>query len=73
MLALGLSAFVVLIISILIIVLITQALWNFVMPAVFNTQKIDFWHTFALLFLSNIFFGGHCNSSSIYFMNTLLT
>lgn len=60
---------IVLIISIVIIVFITQLLWNFVMPGVFGTKELEFWQTLALLILAGIFFGGHCNASSVNAMN----
>lgn len=70
---LGLGALVVLIVSIVIVVFITQLLWNFVMPHVFKLEQIDFWHTFALLILTGIFFGGHCNASSISSVNNMMS
>ncbi len=69
---LGLAALIVLIVSIVIVVFITQLLWNFVMPEVFGLKQIEFWQTLALLILTGIFFGGHCNASSISSMNNML-
>lgn len=62
----GLSSLIVLILFILLGVLITQMLWNSVMTRVFSLKEIEFWDTFGLLILANIFFGGHCNASTIY-------
>jgi len=69
---LGLGALIVFIVAIVIVVFITQLLWNFVMPDVFGLKPIEFWHALALLILTSIFFGGHCNASSISSMNTML-
>ena len=62
----GLNELIVLILSVLLGVLFTQMLWNSVMTNVFKLSKIDFWDTFGLLILANIFFGSHCNASLIY-------
>ena len=70
---LGLGALILLIVSIVIVVFITQLLWNFVMPEVFGLKQIEFWQTFALLILTSIFFGGHCNASSVSSMNNMMT
>ena len=67
---LGFGALVILIVTVLIVVLITQLLWNFVMPEVFGVKQIEFWQTFALLILAGIFFGGHCNASNASAMST---
>jgi uncharacterized protein YybS (DUF2232 family) len=69
---LGLGALIILIVSIVIIVFITQLLWNFVMPQVFNLKEIEFWQTLALLILSGIFFGGYCNVANMSSVNTML-
>jgi hypothetical protein len=69
---LGLGALIVLIVTILIEVFVTQMLWNYVMPQVFGIKEIEFWQTFALLILTSIFFGGHCNASSISSMNSMV-
>lgn len=69
---LSLTALITLIVSILILVFVTQLLWNFVMPDVFGLKQIEFWQTFALLILTSILFGGHCNASSIDSMNTMM-
>ena len=69
---LGLGALIVLIVTILIVVLITQMLWNFVMPQIFGIKEIEFWQTLALLILTSIFFGGHCNASNISSMNYIM-
>jgi magnesium-transporting ATPase (P-type) len=66
------GALLIVIVSILIVVFITQLLWNFVMPEVFDVKKIEFLQTFALLILTGIFFGGHCNASSVYTMNNMV-
>ena len=66
---LSLSALICLIVSVVIVVFITKLLWNYVMPVVFSTREIDFWQTLALLVLTGIFFGGHCNALSVYVMN----
>lgn len=69
---LGLTGLIVLIVSIIIIVFVTQLLWNFVMPQVFGLGEIEFWQTLALLILTGIFFGGHCNASCISSMNSMM-
>ena len=69
---LSLGALVMLIICVIIVVFITQLLWNFVMPEVFGLKQIEFWHTLALLILTSIFFGGHCNASSVSSMNNMI-
>lgn len=69
---LGLGALIVLIVSIAIVVFITQLLWNFVMPQVFGVKEIEFWQTLALLILTGILFGGHCNASNVSTVNTML-
>ena len=38
--------------------LAVMALWNAVVPAVFDLKPITFWQTLGLLILSKIFFGG---------------
>ena len=62
---LGFGTLVLMIIVVIIAILITQYIWNIVMPDVFGTKQITFWQTVGLLILTNIFFGGHCNASSI--------
>lgn len=62
---LGVGTLIVLIISVLIVVLITQMIWNSVIPDTFGLKKIDFWQTLGLLILANIFFGGHCSASNV--------
>jgi hypothetical protein len=47
---------IVIIVSIFIFILITNSLWNYVMPEIFGLKEIDFWQTFALIILSNILF-----------------
>lgn len=69
---LGLGELIVLIVSIVIVVFITQLLWNFVMPQVFGLKEIEFWQTLALLILTTIFFGGHCNAVNITSVYTML-
>ena len=68
----GLGALIVLIVSIVIVVFITQLLWNFVMPQVFGLKEIEFWQTLALLILSGIFFGGHCAANNMSSANSML-
>lgn len=46
-------------------ILIVQYIWNAVMPDVFGTKQIGFWQTVGLLILTNILFGGHCNSTAV--------
>lgn len=67
---LGLVALITLIVAIIIVVFITQWLWNSVMPEVFGTKEIHFWQTLALLILTNIFFGG-CNNA--YYASSINT
>lgn len=69
---LGLGALIILIVSIVIVVFITQLLWNFVMPEVFGIKEIEFWQTLALLILTGIFFGGHCNAVNMSSVNGML-
>lgn len=68
----SLGALIVLIVAIVIVVFITQLLWNFVMPKVFSVAEIDFWQTLALLILTSIFFGGHGNASNVSSMNSMM-
>lgn len=68
----GLGALVVLIVSVVIVVFITQLLWNYVMPEVFGLKELEFWQTLALLILTGIFFGGHCNAANMSSMNNLV-
>jgi hypothetical protein len=70
---LALSALIVFIIAILIVVLFTQFVWNYVMPDVFGVKTIEFWQTLALLVLAGIFFGGHCSASNISCINNMST
>ena len=64
---LGVGTLIVFIISVLIVVFITQIIWNNVMPDIFGIKKIDFWQTIGLLILANILFGGHCSASNVSF------
>ncbi len=68
----GIGALVVLIVSILIVVFVTQLLWNFVMPNVFGVKELEFWQTLALLILAGIFFGGHYNGVNMSYYNSML-
>jgi len=68
---LGLGSLVILIVCVAIVVLITQLLWNFVMPDVFGLKELEFWQTLALLILASIFFGGHCYASNVSSINTM--
>lgn len=61
----GLYEFIVLIISIVIVIFITQLIWNATMPSVFGSNEVTFWQTTGLLILTGIFFGGHCNASNL--------
>lgn len=73
---LGLAALIVLIVYIIIVVFITQLLWNYVMPGVFGLKVIEFWQTLALLILTKMFFGHPCYSSSVdtmYNMNSIMS
>jgi len=36
--------------------LVTMALWNWLMPVIFNLPQIDYWQTWGLLILSFILF-----------------
>ena len=69
---LSLGALIVLIVSVVIVVFITQLLWNFVMPDVFGFKPLVFWQTLALLILTNIFFGCHCNAVNASYMNGMM-
>ena len=63
------GTFVLVIVFIVIIILITQYIWNIVMPDVFGIKQVTFWQTLGLLILANIFFGGHSNNASITMAN----
>jgi len=60
-----LSTFIVFLIVLYLLVLITQIIWNTIMPDVFGLKQITFIQTLGLLVLANIFFGSHCNMSSV--------
>lgn len=60
-----------LIVVFIIAVLITQLVWNMVMPDVFGTKQINFWQTVGLLILSGIFFSGHCNASNMAYVSNM--
>ena len=62
---LGVGALIVFIICVLIVVLITQTIWNNVVPDTLGLKQIDFWQTLGLLILANIFFGSHCSASNV--------
>jgi len=61
----GFGMVVLMIIVVIISILITQYIWNAVMPDVFGTKQITFWQTIGLLILTNIFFGGYCNAYAV--------
>ncbi len=44
--------------AITVVSLVVMAVWNAVMPAVFDLKPITFWQTVGLLILSKILFGG---------------
>jgi hypothetical protein len=46
-------------------ILVTQFIYNLVMPDVFGLNSITFWQTLGLLVLAHLFFGGHCNVGTI--------
>lgn len=48
---------ILLIVTLIIIVFITQIIWNNTMPGVFNLPAISWWETLGLIILSNVFFG----------------
>lgn len=54
---LGFTFIVLVIVSFIISTLITQYIWNLVMPEVFGVKEISFWQTVGLLILANVFFG----------------
>ena len=68
----GLVILIGFIVSVVIVVFITQLLWNYVVPDIFGLKELEFMQTFALLILTGIFFGGHCNASSVNVMNGML-
>ena len=70
---LSFGTLILVIISIVIVVFITQLLWNFVMPKVFGLPEIEFWQTIALLILTQLFFGGCCNTLNAAYMNNTLS
>jgi hypothetical protein len=45
-------------VAVTLVSLVVMALWNAVMPAVFDLKPITFWQTVGLLILSKILFGG---------------
>lgn len=53
----ALSTFISFIITLIVIVFITQIIWNNTMPKVFNLPSVGWWETLGLIILSNIFFG----------------
>lgn len=58
----GLTLICIFIMSLLIILLITQMIWNNTMPQIFGVKEITMFQTLGLLILTNIFFGGHSSS-----------
>jgi len=60
----GFNFIVVSLIVFILTIVIIQFIWNAVMPDVFGTKEIGFLQTIGLLILSNILFGGHCNSAA---------
>lgn len=55
------------VVTLILIILITQMVWNIVIPNVFGLKQITFSQTLGLLILAHIFFGGHvyvCNATS---------
>lgn len=55
----GLTLICIFVISLLIMLLITQLIWNNTIPEIFGVKEITLFQTFGLLLLANIFFGGH--------------
>jgi hypothetical protein len=53
--------FIMFIVAILIGILITQFIWNSIVPDVFGAKELTFLQTFGLLILANIIFGSHCS------------
>jgi hypothetical protein len=41
----------------LVLAIIVQWLWNWLMPDIFNLKQITFWQAFGLIFLSRLLFG----------------
>lgn len=48
---------ILLIVTLVILVFVTQIIWNNTMTKVFNLPLIGWWETLGLIILSNIFFG----------------
>jgi len=54
--------FLIAIIMFIIIIFITQYIWNLVIPDYFGLKEITFFQTFCIIILSNILFGSHCRT-----------
>lgn len=52
------------IIVFIILIFVTQLLWNYIMPELFEVKKITFLQTLGLMILISLLFGGHCNHIS---------
>jgi len=50
--------------AIAIFTIVVLLLWNWLMPAIFNLPKIDFWQSLGILIFSKILFGGMQHGSS---------
>lgn len=48
----------------IIVIFVTQMLWNYVTPDLFGFKEITFFQTAALIILISLLFGGHCNNVS---------
>ena len=62
---LAFSAALLFFVVLILFILITQLIWNAVLPDVFGIKEITFWQTIGLLILAHLFFGGHCNVGNI--------
>lgn len=58
----GLTLICIFIVSLLIMLLITQLIWNSTMPSVFGVKEITLLETLGLIILANIFFGAHSST-----------
>ena len=60
----ALSAILGIVVFVLLAVLPTWLLWNWLMPGIFHVREITFWETVGVLFLSGFLFKPSSSSSS---------
>jgi len=54
----GLKMFLFVVVAVAVVGAVVMLLWNWLMPALFGWQTIDFWQAVGLLVLSKILLGG---------------